>query len=89
MQVFHVRFERGDNEPVSEEEAALVHDLLWAHAVPSDGLEHIRARSVEGGLDLFLFVRADGAPYGLRHMHVLLARAEEPLAAYGFAVPAA
>ncbi|RSO10229.1 hypothetical protein DMH18_15505 [Streptomyces sp. WAC 06783] len=89
MQVFHVRLERGGNRPVSDEEVILVHDLLWAHAIPSDGLEHIRARSAEGGLDLFLFARADCGPYGLRHMRALLTRAEGPLSTYGFAVPTA
>jgi hypothetical protein len=38
-------------------DAAEVLDVLWAHAVADDGMEHIRVRAGPGRLDLILFIR--------------------------------
>ncbi|MFF9524715.1 hypothetical protein ACF1DV_22460 [Streptomyces achromogenes] len=64
----------------------LLHDLLWAHAVPAAGLEHVRVRPARAGLEAVFFVRAASdaeAVTGVRH---LLARVREPVAAHGYAV---
>ncbi|WP_106968908.1 hypothetical protein [Streptomyces monomycini] len=86
--MFRIRLGRDDHGPASEDEATLVHDLLWAHAVPSDGLEHVRARGVEDGMVLFFFVRAEDDLSGARQACALLTRARRPLAARGLTVPA-
>ncbi|MFI1884559.1 hypothetical protein [Streptomyces jumonjinensis] len=72
--------------PPTEGAAPLVHDLLWAHARPSDGLEHIRARHCERGLDVFLFVDADCDTTARARMAALLRRVDTPLTAHGFTV---
>ncbi|MFJ3841426.1 hypothetical protein ACWGHM_32005 [Streptomyces sp. NPDC054904] len=66
--------------------APLLQDLLWAHARPADGLEHVRARTAEHGLDIVLFVRAPCDASALVRMRALLGRAEAPVASHGFLV---
>ncbi|MFJ6722632.1 hypothetical protein [Streptomyces sp. NPDC091259] len=72
--------------PTPQGTAPLIHDLLWAHATLADGLEHIRPRPTEQGLDLFLFVRAHSDASALQQMRTLLNRADTPIAAHGFTV---
>ncbi|MEU8844513.1 hypothetical protein AB0D97_36365 [Streptomyces roseus] len=49
----------GRTTPTDGHDHALV-DLLWAHATPECGLEHICARPAEAGIGLILFIRATG-----------------------------
>ncbi|MEV5882051.1 hypothetical protein AB0L74_04910 [Streptomyces sp. NPDC052020] len=58
-------------------------DLLWAHAVPAIGVEHIRARPTPSGVDVFLFLRADSDVIALAHARDLLVRARGFLGAQG------
>jgi hypothetical protein len=43
----------------SPDPAGLV-EILWAHALPGDGLEHIAKRVAGGTVDITLFVKAGG-----------------------------
>ncbi|MGW1520169.1 hypothetical protein [Streptomyces sp. NPDC002287] len=63
----------------------LIHDLVWAHARPSDGLEHVRARPAShDGFDVVLFVRARSHGTAQKQMHALLDRVAAPAAVHGF-----
>nr|WP_229883463.1 hypothetical protein [Streptomyces omiyaensis] len=64
---------------------ALVHDLLWAHAAPADGLEHLRIRRLAHGLDVVLFLAARTDEAALRSAGALLDRARIPLSRHGCA----
>ncbi|WP_306328437.1 hypothetical protein [Streptomyces venezuelae] len=65
---------------------ALVSDLLWAHARPEDGLEHVTARATRSGIDLYLFVRAEADGPAVDRMRPLLERARASIAAQGYAL---
>ncbi|MFE2356945.1 hypothetical protein [Streptomyces parvulus] len=60
-----------------------VEDLLWVHAVPSIGVEHIRVRPTPSGVDVFLFLRADSDVVALGQARDLLVRAHGFLSAQG------
>ncbi|MFE2145632.1 hypothetical protein ACFXA3_28535 [Streptomyces sp. NPDC059456] len=60
--------------------------MLWAHARPCDGLEHVRARPAEHGLDVYLFVRAASDQSAVDQMRALLGRVDQPAARHGFGV---
>jgi hypothetical protein len=45
--------------PPSQECAELVRDLVWAHALPETGLEHVTAIPVTRGIHVALFQRQD------------------------------
>ncbi|MFF0410291.1 hypothetical protein ACFYUY_07615 [Kitasatospora sp. NPDC004745] len=62
---------------------ATVQDLIWAHARPSEGLEHVRAVTTDRSLDLYLFVRAASTAAAMTQMHALLTRVHGPLASHG------
>lgn len=64
----------------------LIHDLLWAHAMPAEGLEHIRVRPVEHGLDVFLFVRAPCDATALLRVRGLITRVRNPMAVHGLKI---
>ncbi|MGW0121107.1 hypothetical protein [Streptomyces sp. NPDC003327] len=72
--------------PPRQETLAVVTDLLWAHAVPADGLEHVKARFTDDGLDLYLFVRAAADDIALPRMRCLLDRVSHAVAAQGYAL---
>ncbi|MFE2146688.1 hypothetical protein ACFXA3_34025 [Streptomyces sp. NPDC059456] len=74
--------------PAPQGSSHLIHDLLWAHATQAEGLEHIRPRPTEHGLDLFLFVRAHCDTSALEQMRTLLTRVDTPIAAHGYTVAA-
>ncbi|RSS33126.1 hypothetical protein [Streptomyces sp. WAC08241] len=73
--------------PHRQETLAVVTDLLWAHAVPDDGLEHVRPRRSHDGLDVYLFVRADDRDLALRQAGSLLDRAAPAMAPHGYELP--
>ncbi|MFF7456765.1 hypothetical protein [Kitasatospora sp. NPDC008115] len=75
--------------PTGEAGAADVQGALWARAVPGDGLEHVRARSVPGGVGLVLYVRAPHREAAELRAYALLDRAlaEGPACRYAVAAP--
>lgn len=73
-------------DPVPATAVPLIQDLLWAHARPSDGLEHVRVRLTPDGLDVYLFVCAPSDASAMNRMNTLLQRVEQPVARHGFGV---
>ncbi|MEV7924105.1 MULTISPECIES: hypothetical protein [unclassified Kitasatospora] len=61
--------------PTTTAAARIVEDVLWAHATPEHGLEHVRAVPDRGRIALVLFVRADGPTTAHALAENLLARA--------------
>ncbi|MFC7983385.1 hypothetical protein [Streptomyces sp. NPDC057336] len=61
-------------------------DLLWVHATPDIGMEHIRARPTASGVDVFLFLRTDTDAVALECARDLLVRAGGFLVAQGLSV---
>ncbi|MEV6580508.1 hypothetical protein AB0M92_20340 [Streptomyces sp. NPDC051582] len=49
----------GDGAPDESQAHAFV-DVIWAHATPDHGIEHIRARTGPDGIGIILFIRAAG-----------------------------
>lgn len=84
MRVILGRLNRTSADPAPTTVIPLIQDLFWAHARPSDGLEHVRARPAVHGLDVYLFVRAPSDASAVDQMRALLGRADQPLACYGF-----
>ncbi|MEU9419617.1 hypothetical protein [Streptomyces sp. NPDC048272] len=84
MRVIQASLVRTSAGPPADGAAPLLHDLLWAHARPSDGLEHVTARPAAYGLDLVLFVRASSDDSAMARMRALFDRAEGPVATHGF-----
>ncbi|WP_179764236.1 hypothetical protein [Streptomyces fulvorobeus] len=67
---------------------AVLTDLLWAHTSAAHGLEHLRARASENGMDLYLFLRATSEAAALGQAHAILTNARTPLRAFGYTVAA-
>ncbi|MFF1409593.1 hypothetical protein ACFVX6_07325 [Streptomyces sp. NPDC058289] len=67
---------------------ALVEDLLWAHADPDLGLEHIRVRPTRDGLEVVALMGGASEARALLGARSLLNRAGDALAAQGYAVAA-
>ncbi|MFF5254112.1 hypothetical protein ACFY4K_18985 [Streptomyces leeuwenhoekii] len=74
--------------PRRSETLAVVTDLLWAHARPEDGLEHVKPRPTDHGIDLYLFVRAADDLPAIAQMRPLLDRARHAIAAQGYSLAA-
>jgi hypothetical protein len=49
----------GGSETPRQSAAELVHDALWAHLGPGQGVEHLTVTAVPDGFDLVLFLRQD------------------------------
>ncbi|MFH9738959.1 hypothetical protein ACH4MA_14820 [Streptomyces roseolus] len=64
--------------------AGLIEDLLWAHAVLADGLEHIRVRPLPHGMDVVLFLSTPSDASALLAAAGLLDRLQRPLARHGY-----
>jgi hypothetical protein len=64
MRMVHLILTRPDQPGPTEADANLVHDALWAHAVPGIGLEHLRVRAVPDGIDLVLFLQNNSVESG-------------------------
>ncbi|WP_308344595.1 hypothetical protein [Streptomyces sp. ISL-94] len=77
---------RTSADPVPATVVPLIQDLIWAHARPSDGLEHVRARPAAHGLDVYLFVRAPSDVSAVAQMRALLDRVHQPVAGHGFGI---
>ncbi|GAA0274452.1 hypothetical protein GCM10010302_10110 [Streptomyces polychromogenes] len=58
-------------------------DLLWAHATPGDGVEHIAVRSVPHGMEATFFLTAVSDEAAVGCARALLLRARAPIATHG------
>lgn len=70
--------------PAPPAELALVSDLIWAHCNLSHGLEHVRARITDEGMDLYLFLRAQSETASLAQAQAILTNALLPLVSHGY-----
>lgn len=86
MRVILGRLNRTSAGPAPTTAVPLIQDLFWAHARPSDGLEHVRARPAVYGLDVYLFVRAPSDASAVDQMRALLGRVNQPVACHGFGI---
>ncbi|MER8035465.1 hypothetical protein [Streptomyces hydrogenans] len=84
MRMVRVRLTSAPGAHVSAMGPELIQDLLWAHAVPDDGLEHIRVRCAPHGMDVVLFLSAPGDASALQAVDLLLERLRGPLARHGY-----
>ena len=65
MRIVQFGARRGSGPAPGAGEARLVHDILWAHAGPDTGLEHLRVRADPDGLALsFLLAEHARDPLG-------------------------
>lgn len=68
MKIIQLELKNPADTVPTEADAALVQDILWAHADPEPGCEHIRARAGPDGVNLsILLAEAVQDPLG----HVL------------------
>ncbi|MGW0367084.1 hypothetical protein [Streptomyces sp. NPDC002990] len=74
--------------PAHNSALALVSDLIWAHAAPSHGLEHLRVKASDEGIDIYLFLRAPSEVAALDQAHAILTSAHSPLALHGYCATA-
>ncbi|MFJ7277078.1 hypothetical protein [Kitasatospora sp. NPDC098663] len=86
MRVVLARLNGSGADPPAGPIGPLVEDLIWAHARPFEGLEHLTIRSVAEGLEIYLFVRSDSESAALDRARALLGRVRGPLSQYGFAL---
>ncbi|MER7708857.1 hypothetical protein ABTX81_39020 [Kitasatospora sp. NPDC097605] len=98
MEIVYASLTPRQGEGVRPGDEAEVVDVLWAHCLPADGLQHVSAQSESGRLDLLLyFLTPDslGTPSVLERAHTLITRshrispwlnrrylAQEPLTTY-------
>lgn len=61
MHLIHLVLSRPDLPQPSAADAAKVLDTLWAHLDPRLGIEHMRTRPGERGVDLGLWFSGDAA----------------------------
>lgn len=54
----HLTLTRTGGGAPDESQAHALVDMLWAHATPDYGMEHIRARASPAGIGIILFIRA-------------------------------
>ncbi|MFI1285567.1 MULTISPECIES: hypothetical protein [unclassified Streptomyces] len=63
---------------------ALVSDLIWAHTPAAHGLEHLRTKAADDGVDVYLFLRAASEAAALHQARAILDGARAPLRAHGY-----
>ncbi|MFE0928945.1 hypothetical protein ACFW4O_33200 [Streptomyces mutabilis] len=83
MRVVRASLRHSTAWPTARSASVTVEDLLWVHAAPDFGVEHIRARPTASGVDVFLFLRADTDAVALERARDLLVRARGFLVAQG------
>ncbi|MFI5618826.1 hypothetical protein [Streptomyces sp. NPDC051567] len=86
MHLVHASLKAASGGSGTESDAHLLQDLLWAHAFPGHGLEHLRVRAAAHGADLVLFIRAETEAIAAARAHSLLSNALTPLGALGYRV---
>ncbi|MFD6939151.1 hypothetical protein ACFYRL_05995 [Streptomyces goshikiensis] len=84
MRVIRALLSGTPRRPAQDSVLAVVSDLVWAHTAPSHGLEHLRARASEDGMDIYLFLRAPSEDAALDQAHAILANARRPLGSHGY-----
>ncbi|MEV0192250.1 hypothetical protein AB0I39_27430 [Kitasatospora purpeofusca] len=86
MQVVVARLRNLRNNPPPPTLAAVVEDLIWAHTLPSDGVEHLTVLPFDEGLDLYVFLRPAPTSTTLNRTRALMQRARNPLSRHGLAM---
>lgn len=84
MRVIRASFAGTPPGPAQESALALVSDLIWARTASSHGLEHLRAKASDEGMDVYLFLRAASEDAALDQAHAILADAHAPLISHGY-----
>ncbi|MEU9046533.1 MULTISPECIES: hypothetical protein [unclassified Kitasatospora] len=65
MHIVHLTLTSSDRRPPTAADAHVLKDVLWAHADPFGGLEHVQSRARQDSIDLVLFTSGgsgDNAP---------------------------
>ncbi|MFH8386947.1 hypothetical protein ACH4E7_39545 [Kitasatospora sp. NPDC018058] len=86
IRVVMARLEPSHANPPAEPAGPLVEDLIWAHARPSEGLEHLTVMPAGQRLELYFFVQATSEATMLAQVQALIDRVSGPLSSHGFAL---
>lgn len=89
MRMIHISLLRITGGPAPTTHVHTIDAVLWAHASPRHGLEHLRVRSSDRGADAVLFVRAATDQDALHRARSLVDRATSPLRSLGYTTPTA
>ncbi|WP_314242877.1 hypothetical protein [Streptomyces sp. DSM 40907] len=84
MRVIRASLAGSARGPAQGRALALVSDLIWAHIAPAHGLEHLRAKASDDGVDVYLFLRATSDAAALAQARTILDRARTPLMSRGY-----
>ncbi|MFD7631328.1 hypothetical protein ACFV7Q_35835 [Streptomyces sp. NPDC059851] len=84
MRVIRASLEGPRHGPAHDGALALLSDLIWAHAPTAYGLEHVRTRASDDGVDVYLFLRAASEAAALDQAHAILDGARTALRAHGY-----
>ncbi|MFJ8044015.1 hypothetical protein ACIRBX_26285 [Kitasatospora sp. NPDC096147] len=87
MRVVRAPLEGPHHGPAFPAVLALLTDLIWAHAATENGLEHVRARSSDDGVHLYLFLRAASEAAALDQARLILDGARGSLRSHGYNTP--
>ncbi|MEU9074150.1 hypothetical protein ACFYUY_06595 [Kitasatospora sp. NPDC004745] len=55
MHIVRLTLTSPDRRPASDADAHVLKDVLWAHADPGAGLEHVQSRARQDSIDLVVF----------------------------------
>ncbi|WP_037882247.1 hypothetical protein [Streptomyces sp. NRRL S-378] len=83
MRIVHALLKGAVEAATTVRGSHLLHDLLWAHATPGDGVQHIAVRPVPDGMEATFFLTASSDEAALGRARELLQRARAPIAAQG------
>ncbi|MFJ6047501.1 hypothetical protein [Streptomyces sp. NPDC092307] len=84
MRVIRTSLSGTPQGPAQDSALALVSDLIWAYTARSHGLEHLRAKATDEGMDVYLFLRAASEAAALDQARAILAGAQAPLVSHGY-----
>ncbi|MET9605327.1 hypothetical protein ABZZ17_09680 [Streptomyces sp. NPDC006512] len=84
MRIVHALLRGAPDTATTVPGTHLIHDLLWAHSAPGDGIQHIVIRPAPYGMEAVLFLTAPSDEAALHRARGLMLRAREPIAAHGF-----
>ncbi|MFJ7955673.1 hypothetical protein ACIQ62_05185 [Streptomyces sp. NPDC096319] len=88
MRVIRASLEGPHHGPAFPTVLAVLSDLIWAHAAAGNGLEHVRAKASDDGVDVYLFLRAASEAAALDQARAILDGARAPLRAHGYSTAA-
>ncbi|MER7773218.1 hypothetical protein [Kitasatospora sp. NPDC096140] len=86
MRVITVLLTPSSGSPPTGPSGPVVEDVIWAHARPAEGLEHLTTKHVEQGLKLYFFVRSASETAAVTQVQTLLDRVRGQLSSHGFAI---